>query len=66
MERRDFKVGDRVKLRDPTHERSWFLEESEGFVVGITQYGPTDPMVTARFGARSVHVAGCFFERIDG
>ena len=66
MERRDFKVGDRVKLRDPTHERSWFLEESEGFVVGITQYGPADPMVTARFGARSVHVAGCFFERIDG
>jgi hypothetical protein len=66
MESRDFKVGDRVRFKDPAHERSWFLEQSEGFVVEITRYGPLDPMVTARFGSRGVHIAGCFFERIDG
>ena len=65
MSAREFKVGDRVRFKDPAHERSWFLDESVGFVVGITKYGPLDPMVTARFGSRGVHVAGCFFEIID-
>lgn len=65
MERRDFEIGGRVKFKDPAHERSWFLKESEGVIAGITRYGPVEPMITARFGARGVHVAGCFFERID-
>ena len=66
MGHHDFKVGDRVKFKDPKHESSWFLKKSEGFIVGITRYGPEEPMITARFGAGSAHVAGCFFERIDG
>jgi hypothetical protein len=66
MGHHDFKIGDRVKFKDPTHARSWFLKESEGFIIGITRYGPSEPMITARFGARSAHVAGCFFERVDG
>jgi hypothetical protein len=66
MDHRDLKIGDWVKFRDPAHERSWFLDESEGFVVGITRYGPADPVITAKFGARSVHIAEHFFERIDG
>ena len=66
MGRHDFKIGDRVKFKDPKHERSWFLKEVEGFIIEITRYGPSDSMVTARFGDRSAHVAGCFFERMNG
>ena len=66
MERHDFKVGDPVRFRDPAHERSWFLDEREGFVVETAQYNPIDTMITARFGRRSVHISDHFFERVDG
>ena len=65
MGHHDFKVEDRVKFKDPTHARSWFLKESEGFIIGITRYGPSEPMVTVRFGGMGVHAADHFFEIVD-
>jgi hypothetical protein len=66
MTRDQHKVGDRVRFRDPSHDQSWFLKESVGFVVGITTYGALESMVTARFGGQGVHVAGKFLEIVDG
>jgi hypothetical protein len=65
MGRSDFKVGDRIRFKDLSHARSWFLGESVGRVVGITGYGPLESMITARFGGMGVHAADHFFEIVD-
>ena len=52
-----FTPGNRVKFKNPVHEKYWFLTESIGVVTNSRQFGPVETMVTARFGDRTLHTS---------
>jgi hypothetical protein len=61
-----FNVGDKVKFKDPTHEKYWFLKTSVGHIVEIkdSYRSLKEKMLTARFGDKTVYGASTSFDLV--